>query len=126
MVDPVASVHPGAQDLIGCTGTRRRTVGDIHARSRREVVARATHSVHHTAEAGSVELDEEAGVHGKPDVHGPCPRLAPVKRLDHDVRAMPWRADAELVGEDVDHAMAIGADCAAGSPEALLAGEGVV
>ena len=126
MVDPVATVHPGAQDLIGCTGTRRRTVGDIHAWSRREVVARAAHAVHHTAKAGSVELDEEAGVNGKPNVHGPCPRLAPVEGLDQDVRTIPWRADPELVGEDVDRAMAVGADRAAGSPETLLGVEGVV
>src|SRR5260221_11273792 len=126
MVDPVASVHPGAQDLIGCTGTSRRTVRDIHAWSRREVVARTAHAIHHTAEAASVELDKEARVNSEPDVHRPCPRLAPVERLDHEVRTISWRTDGELVSEDVDHPMAVGADCAAGSPESLLRVKGVI
>ncbi len=126
VVDPVASVNPGAQDLIGCAGTGRCTIRDIHARRRREVVARSTYAVHHTAEAGSVELDEEAGVNGKSDVHGPCPRFAPVERFDHEVRARCRHSDGELVGEDVDYAMAIGTDRATGSPESLLRVKGVI
>ncbi len=68
---------------------------------RREVVARTPNPVHHAAEAGTVELDEEAGVHGEPDVLGPRPVLAAVERPDQDVRPLPRLTDGELIREHV-------------------------
>ena len=42
------------------------------------------------------------------------------------MRALPWRADAELVGEDVGYAMAVGANRAAGASEPLSGVKGVI
>ena len=118
--DAVTAVHPCPHDLISGSRSGRRPIGDVDARSRRQVVASTRDAVFHAPEAGAVELHGEAGINGETDVLGRSPRLAAVKGLDHDVRALSWHTHGKLVGKDIDHPVAVSANGTPGAAESLL------
>src|SRR5436853_143338 len=83
------------------------------------VSLRTGNAIHEATEPAAVESEQKAGVDGQADVHWTRPVVAAVERFHHHVRAKSRESDAELVREDVRHAVAVGANRATRAPKAL-------
>src|SRR4030095_14641045 len=106
VVEAVAAVGPGVDDLVGGVGAGRGAVGDVHAWGGAEVGAGPADAVLDTAADGWLEGVAQVG--RWEDRPGPGPVAAAVGGGGQELEAVAGGAGGGLVGEHGGHAGAGG------------------